>query len=188
MDDRELWDAYAWPERCLRVNFVTTIDGHVAGPDGLSGSLSSPEDRRIFHMLRAGCDAILVGAGTARDEGYRAPSIKRQWYDLRGRSEPPVLVMVSRSGNVPHIDGAVTVDGSDLAAVAQDYPRILCEGGPHLFASLLEQDLVDELCLTIAGQLGGDSSLLPAGVSRAARPRHVHHDDVGLYTVWSLRR
>lgn len=135
MDDRELWEAYAWPERCVRVNFVTTIDGQVTGPDGRSGSLSSSEDRRIFHMLRAGADAILVGAGTARIEQYRKPAVKPEWLQFRGSSEPPVLIMVTRTGNVPDIEGAITVDGTDLAAVTNDYPRILCEGGrtssPH---------------------------------------------------------
>ena len=76
MDDEQLWRAYAWPERSLRVNFVTSIDGHIQGSDGLSGTLSSPEDRRVFHMLRAGCDAVLVGAGTARVEKYGPIRIK----------------------------------------------------------------------------------------------------------------
>ena len=155
MDDAELWEAYAWPERCLRVNFVTTIDGHVQGPDGLSGSISSPEDRRVFNMLRAGCDAILVGAGTARIEKYKTPAIKPQWADLRANPDPPTLVMVSASGNVPDIEGSVVVDGTDLASLKDEYPRILCEGGPHLFTALLEQQLIDQLALSTHGVLGG---------------------------------
>lgn len=169
------------------MNFVTTVDGQVTGADGLSGSLSSPEDRRIFHMLRAGADAILVGAGTARAENYRAPSVKPEWQELRGRSEAPLLVMVSRSGNVPDIEGAITVDGTDLAAVTKTYPRILCEGGPHLFSTLLEQHLADELCLSIAGRLGGSRGLLPGDVAASATPKHVHCDADGLYTLWTLR-
>jgi riboflavin biosynthesis pyrimidine reductase len=184
--DDELWQAYAWPERCLRANFVTTIDGHVTGGDGLSGSLSSAEDRRIFHMLRAGCDAVLVGAGTARAEGYRAPGVKQEWAARRGRPDPPVLVMVSRSGNVPDIEGAVTVDGTDLAAVKAQYPRILCEGGPHLFTELLAQGLVDELALSIAGRLGDERSLLTEVLDVPARPTHVHADGHGLYTLWAV--
>lgn len=187
MDDRELWEAYAWPERCVRVNFVTTIDGQVTGPDGRSGSLSSTEDRRIFHMLRAGADAILVGAGTARIEQYREPAVKPEWLQFRGSSEPPVLIIVTRTGNVPDIEGAITVDGTDLAAVTNDYPRILCEGGPHLFTTLLEQDLVDEFTLTLDGRLGGGRSLLTSPVTAKARPQHVHSDADGLYTIWTLR-
>jgi riboflavin biosynthesis pyrimidine reductase len=67
------------PQRCLRANFVTTIDGHIQGPDGLSGTISSAEDRRVFHMLRAGADAILVGAGTARIENYKPVGVKAEW-------------------------------------------------------------------------------------------------------------
>jgi hypothetical protein len=70
MDDEQLWDAYAWPSKCLRVNFVTTLDGHIMGPDDRSGSLSTQEDRRIFHMLRAGCDAVLKHAHSAPDGVY----------------------------------------------------------------------------------------------------------------------
>jgi riboflavin biosynthesis pyrimidine reductase len=33
--------------------------------------------------------------------------------------------------------------------------RVLCEGGPHLFGSLLAADLVDELCLTVSPRLAG---------------------------------
>jgi riboflavin biosynthesis pyrimidine reductase len=33
--------------------------------------------------------------------------------------------------------------------------RVLCEGGPHLFGSLLAANLVDELCLTISPRLAG---------------------------------
>ena len=34
-------------------------------------------------------------------------------------------------------------------------PQVLCEGGPHLFGSLVEADLVDELCLSIGPLLAG---------------------------------
>lgn len=33
--------------------------------------------------------------------------------------------------------------------------RVNCEGGPHLFASLVAADLVDQLCLTVAPLLAG---------------------------------
>lgn len=185
VDDAALWDAYAWPQRCLRVNFVVSLDGHVEAPDGLSGGLSSQEDRRVFHMLRAGCDAILVGAGTARSEGYGPVRTKPEWDDWRHRSDPPVLVMVSRSGNVPDIDKAVTVDGSNLAALTTEYPRILCEGGPHLFASLLQQELVDEIALSVSGRIGGTGTLLPDEVRSHFRPRHVHAAGDTVFTLWS---
>lgn len=184
VDDDELWNAYAWPQHCLRVNFVVSLDGHIGAPDGLSAGLSSAEDRRIFHMLRAGCDAILVGAGTARAEKYGPPGVKDAWKAWRN-APPPTLVMVSASGNVPDIEGSVTVDGNDLAKVRQEYPRILCEGGPSLFASLLQQDLVDEIALSISGHVGGTGSLLPEQVAAHFRPRHAHTADDTVFTLWS---
>ncbi len=185
VDDAALWQAYAWPRDCLRVNFVTSLDGHIAAPDGLSAGFSGPEDRRIFHMLRAGCDAILVGAGTARAERYGPVRLQERWEGLREQTEPPALVFVSSSGRVPDVEGAVTVDGNDLVSLAKDYPRILCEGGPHLFASLLGQGLVDELALSIAGHIGGTGSLIPTQITAHFHPRHVHADGDTVFTLWS---
>ena len=186
MTDEELWNAYTWADRCLRSNFVVTIDGHVAGADGLSGTLSSPEDRRIFHMLRAGCDAVLVGAGTVRDESYGPVEIRPQWQQFREQASGPALLIVSNSGNVPDIDGASVVRGSDVARAVEDYPRILCEGGPRLFTSLLEQGLVDELALTVAGQLGGSRVLVTGDVTRRAEVRHSHSADGNVFTLWTM--
>lgn len=45
---------------------------------------------------------------------------------------------------------------------------VLCEGGPTLLGELVDQDLLDELCLTIAPMMGGDPlpvSIAPAGSS-----------------------
>lgn len=184
MDDTTLWNSYAWPASCLRVNFVVSLDGHISASDGLSAGLSSPEDRRIFHMLRAGCDAILVGAGTARTENYGPVRLKPEWQAFREQAGPPTLVMVSASGNVPSIEGAVTVDGTDLAQVKRTYPRILCEGGPHLFAELLEQGLADEVALSISGRVGGSGALLAREVNAAFTPRHWHAADDTLFTLW----
>ncbi|WP_460956029.1 pyrimidine reductase family protein [Parasphingorhabdus pacifica] len=42
--------------------------------------------------------------------------------------------------------------------------RIGCEGGPTLFGKLIEQDLVDELCLTVSPMLaGGDAGRIATG-------------------------
>ncbi len=49
-------------------------------------------------MLRMLCDALLVGAGTLRHEGYRALRLdarRRAWRRERGLAEYPTLVVVS---------------------------------------------------------------------------------------------
>lgn len=53
--------------------------------------------------------------------------------------------------------GATEVDlAAAVEALAERGLRhLLCEGGPHLLGSVLEADLVDELCLTLAPKLVG---------------------------------
>src|SRR4051812_457920 len=71
LDDTGLIDAYRVPAgRHLRVNFIASLDGAVT-VDGRSGGLGSPGDRRVFQLLRALADVVLVGHGTASAEGYR---------------------------------------------------------------------------------------------------------------------
>ena len=67
----ELADLYAFPHRrWVRSNFVSTLDGSAVGADGLSGSINTPADNRVFALQRSLCQAVLVGAGTVRAEGY----------------------------------------------------------------------------------------------------------------------
>jgi riboflavin biosynthesis pyrimidine reductase len=65
--------------------------------------------------------------------------------------------------------------------------RVLTEGGPHLLGLLIEEDLLDELCLTIAPVLvGGGARRIASGVGQARTRMRVSHlltDDEGyLYT------
>jgi riboflavin biosynthesis pyrimidine reductase len=92
-----LADLYAFParRRWVRSNFVTTLDGSAVGADGRSGSVNTPADNRVFALQRDLCDAVLVGSGTARAEGYERITPTRR------RPAPPALVVVSGSGRVP---------------------------------------------------------------------------------------
>lgn len=84
--------------RWLRTNFVTTLDGSIYGPDGRSGSINTESDHHLFALQRALADVILVGAGTARAEGYRAVDLAPWQRDLRqriGLAEFPVLAVVT---------------------------------------------------------------------------------------------
>ncbi|MGW9630717.1 pyrimidine reductase family protein [Agromyces sp. NPDC055520] len=54
--------------------------------------------------------------------------------------------------------------------------QVLCEGGPHLFGSLLEADLVDELCLSLSPTLvGGTAGRIVRGAPEFARRMHLVH-------------
>jgi 5-amino-6-(5-phosphoribosylamino)uracil reductase len=51
----------------------------------------------------------------------------------------------------------------------QGLHRVLCEGGPRLFGDLIADDLVDELCLTVAPVLaGGDAGRIARGPEGSA--------------------
>lgn len=105
LDDDALTAAYEVADRSrthLRVNFVTSVDGavEVGGfSAGLfSGGLARDADLKVFGMLRMLCDALLVGAGTLRHEGYRSLRLdgsRLAWRRAHGLAEYPTLVVVS---------------------------------------------------------------------------------------------
>lgn len=53
----------------VRANMIESADG-AAELAGRSGGLGGPADRQLFQLLRALADVVVVGAGTARAEGY----------------------------------------------------------------------------------------------------------------------
>ncbi|WP_146202488.1 dihydrofolate reductase family protein [Branchiibius hedensis] len=167
----------------LRLNMVATVDGSAVGADGLSGSINTGADHRVFALLRAWADVILVGAGTVAAEGYGAAQTEPRWSRLRtGRPAHPAMAVVTSRG-LP--EGLATSDGGEVFAtpVGEDglpdviaglhrrgYRHILAEGGPTLAGELLSQRLIDELCLTtsplaVAGDGGrvlhGDATTVP---------------------------
>jgi riboflavin biosynthesis pyrimidine reductase len=79
------------------LNMVSTVDGR-ASLGGRSGPLGDQADRELFHALRSMVDAVMVGAGTARTEGYgriiRDPQVRRMRKE-RGLAQEPLACLVS---------------------------------------------------------------------------------------------
>lgn len=99
VSDDELRSLYAYPadRAWVRANMVTSLDG-AATVNGRSQGLSRPADTAVFGLLRGLCDVVLVGAGTARTEGYRGLRAKPEYAGLRaalGQQPAPVLALVS---------------------------------------------------------------------------------------------
>ena len=126
LTDATLAALYAYPEpgappaHWLRANMVASLDG-AATVGGRSGGLSGEADEQVFAMLRAHADVILVGAGTARAEGYgpvRPESEGLRWAFLRdGRAPSPPIAVVTR---------ALDLDlGSPLLAGAPPHARTI---------------------------------------------------------------
>lgn len=82
---------------CLYTNFALTVDGH-ATIGGRSGSIGSAVDTAMLVGLRMRADAVMIGAGTLRAEGYgrviRDPA-KRAERESRGLAPDPLVVLVS---------------------------------------------------------------------------------------------
>lgn len=97
---------YVWPQDSVwvRANMVSSIDGAIAGVDGLSGSLNNEADGEVFAALRGLCDVVVVAGGTVRTEGYEGIEVPAQWCGVRSRLGLPEhiqLVVVSGSGRLP---------------------------------------------------------------------------------------
>ncbi|MFF9202096.1 pyrimidine reductase family protein [Streptomyces sp. NPDC014986] len=85
----ELAAAYAYPgpgtgggRPWLRANMVSTLDG-AAQHGGRSQPLSCAADMRIFGVLRALADVVVVGAETVRREGYRPARARAEFAAAR---------------------------------------------------------------------------------------------------------
>ncbi|MBV8464071.1 MAG: pyrimidine reductase family protein [Acidimicrobiales bacterium] len=90
------------PRPQVRCNMISSLDGAIS-VGGRSGLLGGPADRRVFTTLRSVADVVLVGAGTARTEGYGPvrldPGLRQRRRD-RGQAEVPPVAVVTGSGNL----------------------------------------------------------------------------------------
>lgn len=157
-----------------------------AGGGAISGYFEA--DRVVMGLLRSYADVVLVGAGTVRRAGAAwtpaavypasAPDYAHVRRALRLAPQPTTAV-VSASGPIdprhpglsdPEVpvllisghDGH-RIDGDEiLGRLAEAGARlVLCEGGPHLLATLFRARLVDELFLTLAPQVAGRAPSAP---------------------------
>ncbi len=94
---------YAYPSHgAVRANMVTSVDGAVT-LDGRSEGISNAIDWQLFGLQRALADVIVVGAGTARTEGYGPARVRPEFAHLRtaaGQTPAPRLALVTRSGDL----------------------------------------------------------------------------------------
>jgi riboflavin-specific deaminase-like protein len=191
----------------LITNFVLTLDGR-ATIGGVSGPIGTRRDTQMLVGLRTRVDAVMIGAGTMREECYGrvlADPAKRERREADGLPHDPLMVLVSGRLDLPWNAPLFTEGGGEVlifTASDQDPPAtetpvelvrsegmvdlpaalaylraergirsVLCEGGPHLHAQLLQAGLVDELFVTHAPKLaGGEGPGLVAGLPEAERP------------------
>jgi riboflavin biosynthesis pyrimidine reductase len=170
LDDGGLADAYRLaPGRSLRVNFVASLDG-VITVDGRSAGLGSPGDRRIFQVLRALADVVLVGHGTAATEGYRAVPADSAVGRLRsslGREATVPIAVVSRRASLDPAGGLVTEAVSPtvlITCAAADAGRRAALADAGVIVLVCGDDDVDlPLALDRLAELGHEQVLCEGG-------------------------
>jgi riboflavin-specific deaminase-like protein len=87
----------------LGINMVSSLDGK-ATLDWRTKGLSTEIDRRLFHHLRTQAEAVMVGAGTAREERYGRMTKNDELSAKRvaeGRAAEAVAVVVSGRLDLP---------------------------------------------------------------------------------------
>ncbi|GAA4888643.1 RibD family protein [Streptomonospora salina] len=150
------------PRPYTLLSCAMSLDGRIDddGPERLR--LSSPEDFDDVDELRAGCDAILVGAGTVRADDprllVRSPE-RRARRLAQGRTAGPVRVVLSESGGIdPSARVFTTGDGATLVYV---------DAGAHAAAERRFAEAGSGTELVAAGGLGAVLADLAArGVER----------------------
>lgn len=98
--------------RWVGLGMVASLDGAVT-VDGRSGPLGSEGDQAAFRGLRAAADVVLVGAGTARREGYGPPKVRPDLQARRrerGQAPVPAMAVVSRSLDLSGAEGLLDGD------------------------------------------------------------------------------
>ncbi|CAB4621122.1 unannotated protein [freshwater metagenome] len=144
------------------LKLAATLDGRTAAPDGTSQWITGEEARLDAHRLRAECGAILVGAGTVRDDDpsltVRLPGSERD-----GRDIDPLRVVLGSAPADAAVRPCLEFSG-DLGSILDDLGgrgilQVLVEGGAGVAHAFHEARLVDRYVLYLAPALfGGDDA------------------------------
>ena len=176
LTDAELASLYTPPRTpWLRANMVSTVDGAATGDTGKTGSINNAADKRVFDLLRSQADAVVVGAGTARAEGYGPtdrPIVvvsRRGELPLRLLDAPAGTVLLATCASAEGLEATRDALGADNVLELGTYSvnlralkerlverglvSLLTEGGPHLLRDLFAVGLTDELCSTVVPRL-----------------------------------
>jgi riboflavin-specific deaminase-like protein len=174
------------PRPYVLLSCATSADGYLDDASPRRLILSGPADLDRVDEVRAGCDAIMVGAQTVRTDNPRLlirDPRRRARRAARGQPEHPTRVTLTGTGDLdPQANffapgapslvycatpalpraranlRAVLIDAGDpvsLDLILQDLAersvaRLLVEGGAHLLAEFLTQDLAHEFHHAVA--------------------------------------
>ena len=150
----------------VTVSYAQTLDGRVATLGGGSRWISCPESLRFAHELRAGHDALVVGAGTVRKDDPR----------LTVRlvpGEDPLRVVVDSTLSIPLTAAVLAGEAArgTVLAVTARAPAAQCEAVRSLGATVLQlpQDATGRVdlgaLLASLGEMGVGSVMVEGGAA-----------------------
>ena len=177
------WVTTGRPLVTLKV--ATTLDGRIATRTGHSRWVTGAEARHEVHRMRDRMDAVLVGAGTVRDDD---PALTTRLPDGTGRD--PIRLVLTTAGELPagcqllaspagartvlitaervappspNVDiwpvgaagGGVDVEAALLRVGAEGITSLLVEGGMQVATALLRARRVDRLVCFVAPRVVG---------------------------------
>jgi len=159
-EDYRHWTIKKEPWVILKL--AMTLDGYLAVPG--KRWVTGGKARAEVQKLRAGCDAILVGAETVRKDNPRLT------VRMVGVGEQPWRVVVTRSGKLPkgaklfrdrYRDRTLVYRRKTWSEVLKDLHRrgvwrILVEGGAEVARGLIKSGKVNEAVIYLAPILVGD--------------------------------
>ena len=105
----------------MLLSCAMSLDGYIDDRSPTRLLLSGEQDLDEVDELRAGCDAIMIGAGTLRADDpvlmLRSP-LRRAARVASGRAADPVRVVVSASGNLDRSARLFTAGSDRIVYVA----------------------------------------------------------------------
>ena len=177
---------------------ITTAFGSFTA-SGTSGALGNDADKEVMLALRGWADVVLVGSGTVKAEDYGPADIplavvsRSLDFDTSAKlfsGTPPLILTPDSSltdaGLAPRRE-ELTRAGAELLGTGsgsareivdtlrgRGLGRIVCEGGPSLYAAMFEESLIDVLHLTSAPFVNGEPSGLPGDIDVELELEDVH--------------
>lgn len=129
-----------WKRPYVILKLAVSADGKIAARTGEKTAITGPEANARVHLLRAQCDAVLVGMGTVPIDD---PLLTCRLPGLEARSPQPFVF--GHGGLSPSLKlstrGAIVVH--DLSGM-DHVNRLLVEGGARVARHFLDQGIVDE--------------------------------------------
>ncbi len=163
------WPTTPW----VRVVLIQNYAGQLQGEDGTSATLGNRSDRDHLIKVRNSADLVITGANTIRIENPPAPTANLWVVSNSGNLDSSARIFQSSSSKVISVNPLPDLPSLPLASItpedliaqasAQNFRRILIEGGATLISQFIAANLIDEALITLVDRAGSGEILHRSG-------------------------